>query len=464
MTVTPLFAALLAQHRGLHLTGDTAKIMFNGVADGNPEMEMTAHAGLLNVSGVMQASDVIGASGVSLEDIRRRLDAIDGGSGGASAAATGNGNSLAAISAKLDEQTAILNRLTTALVPHGIANSGLGGNPLPPGIHFTGGTIGGLKTGLVTTWDPDEDTYEEHLPPSPWFTHQHASAVCNGSIYLVGGNGGFHTWPTGDQNQGLRYVNKYPIAGGEWEAIANLPTVMQHFNAHCVNNHLWVFYMQGDVNTRILRYNPTQNSWEAKPIPRISNRKLYNQAIAVVDDKVYAIGGDRYELNNGGYPNSNRHGRKETYEFNTVTEQWTAKANMITGRTGLALCVHNGYIYAAGGNYHDNAHRFNYAHLMERYSPTANTWTAMANLPQGRTNVHWHTPFYTFLAYGNNLYLAGGNCDSRAVGCNPAHVHSTIVKYDVAANSWSTASQGNINWGIGDVSSSAQYQYAVVTE
>jgi N-acetylneuraminic acid mutarotase len=258
---------------------------------------------------------------------------------------------------------------------------------------------------------------------------------------------------------------RYPVAGGEWEGIAGLPTVMSRFAAHCIDNHVWAIYMQGTTNSRILRYNPTLDAWEGRQNPNINGKNIYHQATAVLNDKIYAVGGDDYQITgSGAYPNSNRHGRRETYEFNPATDTWTQKANMIMGRTGLMVCAHNGYIYAAGGNYHDNAHRFTPSHQMERYSPTANSWTQMANLPQGRSNPHWHTPFFTFVAYGNNLYLAGSQCDSRAVGCNPAHTHSTIVKYDVAANSWSTASQGNINWGIGDVQSSANYQYLVVTE
>ena len=123
------------------------------------------------------------------------------------------------------------------------------------------------------------------------------------------------------------------------------------------------------------------------------------------------------------------------------------------------------YIYACGGNYHDNGHRFHDAETCERYNVAANSWATIASMPAGRTNPHWHTPYFTFVGYRGAVYMTSGSyCDNRAHACGTSRTHSTTIKYDPETNAWTTASEGNSRWGVGTANNAAQYQYVVSTE
>jgi N-acetylneuraminic acid mutarotase len=67
--------------------------------------------------------------------------------------------------------------------------------------------------------------------------------------------------------------------------------------------------------------------------------------------------------------------------YNPATDSWTAKAQMPTRRYGLAAGVINGRLYAVGGCCDNNFHLLG---AVEAYDPVTNTWITEATMPTAR--------------------------------------------------------------------------------
>ena len=144
-------------------------------------------------------------------------------------------------------------------------------------------------------------------------------------------------------------------------------------------------------------YNPETNQWTAKA-PMLTVRD--SLAVGVVKDKIYAIGGC-----GGGFVCS----LTVVEEYDPATNQWTIKASMPTGRFDLAIGVVNNKIYAVGGG--DTK--------VEEYDPATDQWTTKAPMQTARYG----------LAVGvvnNKIYAIGGS-DSP-----------TVEEYDPVTDQWTT--------------------------
>jgi N-acetylneuraminic acid mutarotase len=132
-------------------------------------------------------------------------------------------------------------------------------------------------------------------------------------------------------------------------------------------------------------------------------------ASAVVDGKVYAIGGFDDEFT--------RLGTNESYD--PVTDTWTAKQDMPTPRNALCVCAVNGKIYAIGG--------FDFApgrlSTTEEYDPATDTWGARANMPTARAAL-------SCSAVNGKIYAMGGSTGQSAL--------SVVEEYDPMTNIWQT--------------------------
>ena len=92
-------------------------------------------------------------------------------------------------------------------------------------------------------------------------------------------------------------------------------------------------------------------------------------AAAVVDDKIYVI---------GGYSADEIFAVNECYDPEADT--WTARSPMPEPRSGAFAAVVDGKIYVIGGV----NHALCASSLNEKYDPKTNTWTAMASMPTSR--------------------------------------------------------------------------------
>ena len=132
-------------------------------------------------------------------------------------------------------------------------------------------------------------------------------------------------------------------------------------------------------------------------------------AAAEVDGVIYAIGG----LSSTGYETVN-----EAYD--PVTNSWSTKAPMLTGRFILSAAEVNGVIYAIGGMSLAN----DYENKNEAYNPATNSWSAKEDMLTGRQAL-------AAVAVDGVVYAIGGKSFSVSY-------ESANQAYDPVANSWST--------------------------
>jgi N-acetylneuraminic acid mutarotase len=151
---------------------------------------------------------------------------------------------------------------------------------------------------------------------------------------------------------------------------ASLPTARAYPGAAVVDGKIYVIGGRTEsLSTHGFganeMYDPATNTWTAKaPMP--SCRGLFG--IAVYQNKIYCIGGEYY---NRGPPGTVTVGTVEVYDPQTDT--WENKSSMPTARNRPQLSVVDGKIYALGG--------INTPNVNEVYDPAADSWTTKANVP-----------------------------------------------------------------------------------
>jgi N-acetylneuraminic acid mutarotase len=119
--------------------------------------------------------------------------------------------------------------------------------------------------------------------------------------------------------------------------------------------------------------------------------------VAVVDGKIYAIGGGTW---------IDYFGTNEMYD--PVTNIWTTKSSMPTPRTSFGIAVVDNKIYCIGGGIGVN----------EVYDPTTDTWETKTSMPTSSSGLEAHL-------VNGKIYLIGGTSNVNEV-------------YDPATDSWST--------------------------
>lgn len=144
---------------------------------------------------------------------------------------------------------------------------------------------------------------------------------------------------------------------------------------------------------------------KASMIPRV-----YHET-AVVNDKIYAIGG----RNPAGYLNS-------VEEYDPSTNTWTTKASMASSRIKFKTAVLNGKIYVIGGEGSPDAR------VVEEYDPTTNVWTTKAMSPLRYD--------HQVAVVDGKIYLIGG-CDTTSSAVN------TVQEYDPITDTWTTKASMN---------------------
>ncbi len=119
------------------------------------------------------------------------------------------------------------------------------------------------------------------------------------------------------------------------------------------------------------------------------------------------------------------------FDLNQRSAGWkniTNVAGMPNARNHFSTAVHNGIIYAIGGQYgHDNCpgKRAADVNLVHAFNPANNKWTAKARIPTAQS----HTEASTFV-YKNAIYVVGGEVNGNK-----------IFRFDPRKNKWDTVLQ-----------------------
>jgi N-acetylneuraminic acid mutarotase len=141
----------------------------------------------------------------------------------------------------------------------------------------------------------------------------------------------------------------------------------------------------------------------------------YSLATAVVNGKIYTIGGGHYTYNS----NYQVVVFDTVEEYDPITDNWTTKTSMPTARTGLATAVVNGKIYAIGGRISDGST----ISTVEEYDPITDSWTTKTSLP----SAPYIYPFAGTLCaveVDGKIYTRDGS--------------DNVVEYDPSTDTWTT--------------------------
>lgn len=174
------------------------------------------------------------------------------------------------------------------------------------------------------------------MSPMPTARGGFGIAVVNGKIYTIGGLNG--------DNQALNKVEEYNPLTNEWSSKMSMPTPRTGFATAVYDNK--VYAIGGTVGNGYVGnnevYDPVTNTWTTKasmPTPRA------DLSANVVNDKMYLIGGKRYSGQDPFYKETDVNER-----YDPATDTWSTKASLTTAVQGYGSAVVDNKIYVIGGS------------------------------------------------------------------------------------------------------------------
>ena len=170
------------------------------------------------------------------------------------------------------------------------------------------------------------------------------------------------------------------------EVISQLPTGRWAFSTAVVDGKIYLIGGTPFKNenggplglSTVEVYDTKNNSWQRltdMPTPRLSSEA------AVVDGKIYVVGGFSWI----GIPGIDLKMLKVVEVYDPQTDTWIRKQDMSTPRRYLGTSVVAGKIYAIGGeNLFEEPQRLN---QIEVYDAVSDTWAKRADMPTRRSDV-----------------------------------------------------------------------------
>jgi hypothetical protein len=251
-------------------------------------------------------------------------------------------------------------------------------------IYVIGGRNNSSYLNINEMYDPVTDTWTTKTPmPTP--RAYLAVAAYRNKIYAIAGSTG-----TGSSTLANEV---YDTITDTWETLSPLQsdTVRNHLSANVVNGKIYVisgvasdFPRGAPSSAENSVYDPLLDAWTTKaPIPQ----PVFQYASAVVDDKIYVIGGRNFQ--------STPSILGLTQIYDTTTDTWTNGHSMPTaaywclnGATTGLFAPKRIYIF---GGYTTSGPDASWLGITRVYNPETNTWTtgtpAPADFARGRGTV-----------------------------------------------------------------------------
>lgn len=168
------------------------------------------------------------------------------------------------------------------------------------------------------------------------------AVVYNNKIYVVAGI------QNGHQSGHVAWFDEFDPATGTWTPLADAPRTRDHFQAAVIDDKL---YAVGGRNTglngevfkftvpEVDVYDFTTQQWSTLPNPLPTERAA--PAVVALGNELLVIGGES---------GSQELAHNETEALNVLTGLWRTLDTLITGRHGTQAILHNGGIYIAAGS------------------------------------------------------------------------------------------------------------------
>ena len=218
-------------------------------------------------------------------------------------------------------------------------------------IYCIGGFTSDGVTGVNEVYDPETDTWEAKMP-MPTARGSLEANVVDGKIYLIGGSIG-----GGGGDVPLNEV--YDPVNDTWSTKTRLPTAVSQYSSAVVNNKIYVI---GGYNYKLSYvdltqiYDPANGTWSnGAPIPL--SLGVYAAAATTgvfAPKRIYVIGGGALIPNN------------RNFVYDPEADVWSLGANMPTARNSLSIAVVDDILYAIGG---DRGGYFTIINANEQYTP-----------------------------------------------------------------------------------------------
>ena len=202
------------------------------------------------------------------------------------------------------------------------------------------------------------------MAPMPTARAAFATAAANGKVYAIGG-ASLKDCVTVDT------VEAYDPVGDVWiTGFAPLPPPLRFRpSGGTLDNMIYVvggatadIFCKDTVLDTVQAYNPATDSWSEKP-PLPTARFQVGLGVDSVNHLLYAVGGAT------AAPDFIALDTVEVYD--PATDSWTIKQHLNTPRGAPAVAAVNGKIYAIGGQKEEHGA----IDTVEEFDPAANAWT-----------------------------------------------------------------------------------------
>ena len=221
-------------------------------------------------------------------------------------------------------------------------------------------------------------------------------------------------------------VEKFDAGTQQWTVIGNtsasVGTGVTHNGVVRAGNEVWIIGGRvgnhpGAVTSRVWKYNLSTERWSAGPALPVP---VAAGGAALVNNKIHWFGG----LDPNASCDVDNH---YVYDLGNPAAGWeniSGIAPMPRPRNHFATVVHNGLIYAIGGQFtHDGCGAGTPdTNLVHVFNPRTNNWSQKASLP----GIQSHIEPSSF-SYEGAIYVVGG-----------ATSGNKIYRYDPARNDWDT--------------------------
>jgi len=277
----------------------------------------------------------------------------------------------------------------------------------------------------LLTLIPSVDAGPSFNQLEPITTSRRSSA---GGVVDNWNDGSPEAWVTGgvtsDSNGPVDLVEVYSFSWGDWREEASMLQARAHHGAASLGGNLYVgggITNCGDSHCqteKVEMYTPSTKTWA-----QVSAMSRARKGLAFAADDVagllYAAGGMDCMESCGGIPVE----YLATFEvYNPALDIWTTLPSMPTPRTDLSLAVVDSKVYAVGGCGGDgtvlDAKNCDPLSVMEVYDPTTQSWTSGSSLILPRHG-------FNLGIYGTQLIAAGG---SSSIGIDSASVATNLTK------------------------------------